>query len=599
MPTSTEIITGLQYDMSLISGALHTSHQPAYQFSYQFESAQPGDLSHGYTGWTAFGAGEKAALRGALSHIESFLNVSFNEVSGAGDPDLNLGKVDLSGSTAGLGGFNYSSSGGALVSYDNFAVFDNSINLASNHLWLILHELGHALGLKHSFDSDGGNGVLDPAYDNRKYTLMSYTDNPETSQNLGGFGLFDILALQDRWGANTSTNSGDSRYSGPRVTGVDVIWDSGGTDHLDASGLGSAVQLDLNAGSYSRFGAHDDVAIAFGVTLENASGGAGDDQLTGNEVDNLLSGGAGNDTLTGGAGRDSALFSSTSTAITVRALGDALQVTSDDGIDLIREVEVFQFADTSLSLAQMQALAAGITNVTLRGDGGDNTLRGGAGNDRLLGEGGNDALFGGAGNDTLNGGAGDDTLQGGDSTADLRDVIYGGAGQDVIDGGYGNDLIYGQDGNDVIAGGFGADDLQGQDGHDVITGGAFSDLIYGGAGNDFVNGGFGHDRINGGSGADRFYHLGIADHGSDWLQDYSAPEGDVLLFGDPGATADDFQVNFSHTSNAEGIRSGDQDVAEGFVIYKPSGQIIWALVDGAGQDQINLKIGGEVFDLLA
>ena len=190
-------------------------------------------------------------------------------------------------------------------------------------------------------------------------------------------------------------------------------------------------------------------------------------------------------------------------------------------------------------------------------------------------------------------------IAGGSSSADLRDVIYGGSGNDNIDGGYGNDLIYGQDGNDTLAGGFGADDLQGMNGDDVITGSALSDLVYGGAGNDFVNGGFGYDRINGGSGADRFYHLGIYDHGSDWIQDYTAAEGDVLLFGDGAVTADDFQVNFSHTANAEGIRSGDQNVAEGFVIYKPSGQIIWALVDGAGQDEINLKIGGELFDLLA
>ena len=146
MLTSTEIITGLHYDMSLVSGALNTSSQPAYQFSYQFESAQPGDLSYGYTGWTALSGGEKAALRGALDHIESFLNVSFSEVRGSADPDMNLGKVDLSGSTAGLGGFSYSAAGGSLVSYDNFAVFSNAINLASNQLWLILHELGHALG---------------------------------------------------------------------------------------------------------------------------------------------------------------------------------------------------------------------------------------------------------------------------------------------------------------------------------------------------------------------------------------------------------------------------------------------------------------------
>ena len=595
MPTSTEIITGLQYDMSLISGALNTSSQPAYQFSYQFESSQPGDLSHSYSGWTALAASEKAALRGALDHIEGFLNVAFTEVSGAADPDLNLGKVGMDGSTDGLGGFNYTTAGGDLVSYDNFAVFSNTINLASNQLRLILHELGHALGLKHPFESDGGNGELDPAYDNYKYTVMSYSGNPETSQDPDGFGLFDILALQQRWGANTSTNSGDNRYTGPRVAGVDVIWDSGGMDHLDASGLDADVVLNLNGGSYSRFGSHEDVAIAFGVTLENASGGSGDDQLTGNGAANRLSGGAGNDTLQGGAGSDTAVFSAASSAISLGTLGDSLRISSEDGVDLIREVEVFQFADISLILAQMQALAVG---VFLRGDAGDDTLLGGVGNDRLLGEGGNDSLLGGNGTDTLNGGSGNDTIVGGDSTADLRDVIYGGSGRDVIDGGYGNDLVYGQDGNDTIAGGFGADDLQGQNGHDVITGGAFSDLIYGGAGADFVNGGFGYDRINGGSGADRFYHLGIYDHGSDWIQDYTAAEGDVLLFGDAGVTADDFQVNFSHTANAEGLRSGDQDVAEGFVIYRPSGQIIWALVDGAGQDEINMKIGGELFDLL-
>ena len=190
-------------------------------------------------------------------------------------------------------------------------------------------------------------------------------------------------------------------------------------------------------------------------------------------------------------------------------------------------------------------------------------------------------------------------LTGGSGTDDLRDVIYGGDGNDLLFGGYGNDLIYGMDGNDTIAGGFGADELQGQNGNDVITGSALSDVVFGGAGDDFVNGGFGHDRINGGAGADKFYHLGVSDHGSDWLQDYNAAEGDVLLFGDSSVSADDFQVNLAHTASAAGERSGDDDVQEAFVIYKPTEQIIWALVDGAGQDEINLKIGGEVFDLLA
>ena len=242
-------------------------------------------------------------------------------------------------------------------------------------------------------------------------------------------------------------------------------------------------------------------------------------------------------------------------------------------------------------------------DLAILGAGGDRAM-GGAGSDRLLGEAGDDTLMGGDGADTLNGGDGDDLIRGGTTEADLRDVIYAGAGNDSVDGGHGNDQIYGQGGNDTLAGGFGADTLEGQDGDDVITGSALGDIVFGNAGDDFVNGGFGHDLINGGSGADKFFHAGgdadaILGHGSDWVQDYDAAEGDVLVFGG-AASAADFQVNFTHTANREtGERSGEDDVQEAFVIYRPTGQILWALVDGGGQGSINLQIGADVFDLLA
>lgn len=221
-----------------------------------------------------------------------------------------------------------------------------------------------------------------------------------------------------------------------------------------------------------------------------------------------------------------------------------------------------------------------------------------SGNDKLNGLGGDDTLNGGNGLDTLNGGDGDDFLYGGASPLDLRDVIYGGNGADHIDGGFGNDLLYGGNGNDTILGGAGADELIGQSGNDVINGSAFSDLVFGGDGDDFVNGGFGHDRINGGSGADKFFHTGELGHGSDWIQDYTAGEGDVLLYNDSSADRSDFQVNFAHTESADGERAGTDEVREAFVIYKPTGQIIWALVDGEGQSSINLQLGGETYDLL-
>lgn len=221
-------------------------------------------------------------------------------------------------------------------------------------------------------------------------------------------------------------------------------------------------------------------------------------------------------------------------------------------------------------------------------------LRGTAASEFLEGSVATELIRAGDGADTIAAGAGDDTVEGGDSDLDLSDVIYGGEGNDSIDGGYGNDELRGDAGNDTITGGFGGDTVIGGIGDDVLTGSALGDVLFGGDGEDFINGGFGYDRVNGGSGADEFYHLGIFDHGSDWIQDYGAAEGDVLVFGNADATRAQFQINTAATPNA-----GLNDVEEAFVVYRPTGQIIWALIDGAGQDEINLRIGGDVFDLMA
>lgn len=221
------------------------------------------------------------------------------------------------------------------------------------------------------------------------------------------------------------------------------------------------------------------------------------------------------------------------------------------------------------------------------------SLTGSAQDDRLVGADLDDVIYGGLGNDTLVGGSGDDLLVGGEDVDDLRDLIFGGAGNDTIDGGYGNDELRGDSGNDVIAGGFGADLVIGGEGNDMLTGSALGDRLFGGDGDDFLNGGFGFDQLNGGDGADTFYHLGTENHGSDWIQDYLGSQGDTLAFGNAAATAAQFQINTALTQGA-----GEADVAEAFVIYKPTGQILWALVDGANQDEINLTLGGTTFDLL-
>ncbi|UWQ19645.1 calcium-binding protein [Jannaschia sp. M317] len=317
-------------------------------------------------------------------------------------------------------------------------------------------------------------------------------------------------------------------------------------------------------------------------TADRIEGRGGDDLLQGFGGNDTLDGGTGADQMYGGAGDDTYFVDNTEDYIREQAGGGA-------------QDRVF----SSISWSMNQEDRAHLEHLTLIGAGpidgtGNaraNEIIGTPDSNRLSGEAGNDTLRGLDGADTLSGGAGNDLIEGGETEADLRDVIFGGDGDDTIDGGYGNDALRGDAGNDQIAGGFGADTVIGGAGNDTLTGSAFGDEIFGGDGMDFVNGGFGSDRVNGGADADSFFHLGIADHGSDWIQDYNAADGDVLVYGG-NATRDQFQINVTTTPTA-----GADDVAEAFVIYRPTGQILWALVDGDGQDQINLRLGGQVFDL--
>ena len=54
-----------------------------------------------------------------------------------------------------------------------------------------------------------------------------------------------------------------------------------------------------------------------------------------------------------------------------------------------------------------------------------------------------------------------------------------------------------------------------------------------------------------------------------------------------------------YARTAEGWVAEQAGVEEAFVIYRPTGQIMWALVDGGDQDEIILRIAGVDYDLLA
>ncbi|MBC3966550.1 serralysin family metalloprotease [Pseudomonas simiae] len=189
----------------------------------------------------------------------------------------------------------------------------------------LVHELGHALGLSHPSQYDVSSGSAKAGYleDSESHTTMSYLGERHGYMNHGGIRasapqLDDISAYQQEYGANHETRKDDTTYGFNSNTDRDflsvkadqdkmvaAIWDGGGTDTLDFSGYQQDQQISLKAGTFSDVGGlKGNVSIAYGVTIENAVGGFGNDLLVGNGVANTLNGGEGNDRIYGAGGAD-------------------------------------------------------------------------------------------------------------------------------------------------------------------------------------------------------------------------------------------------------------------------------------------------------
>ena len=151
-----------------------------------------------------------------------------------------------------------------------------------------------------------------------------WTGQPSKSVDWGyekGPGAFDIAAIQALYGANMSYHTGDDIYLLPTAnvsgTGWTTIWDAGGTlDTIEAPLNAGSATIDLraatltpndpNAGGYVSWvkGIAGGFTIAHGVSIENATGGSGNDKLTGNEIANILDGRGGADRMEGLGGND-------------------------------------------------------------------------------------------------------------------------------------------------------------------------------------------------------------------------------------------------------------------------------------------------------
>ena len=266
------------------------------------------------SGYEAFASEmAKAGARLAMSLYAEVSGVTFVEAATA-DITFMFGV----GSGNGGGWANYPSGGGGYVQVGHVS-WEADMAPGTYALNLLLHELGHGMGLAHPGEYNGDSAVYadaDHYNDSGQYTNMSYWSETYTGaefSDLATLGLHDILAIQQEYGINWTTRAGNTTYGfnatagasydlGPDAAMGFCIWDGGGRDVLDFSGAPGAVVMDLRQGGFSSTGAGTwNVSIAYGAMIEDAVAGAGDDLLRGNDAANRMEGGAGADLILGGA----------------------------------------------------------------------------------------------------------------------------------------------------------------------------------------------------------------------------------------------------------------------------------------------------------
>jgi len=349
---------------SLMSGYKWGTSTTGTTLTYKFFDSLPSYYSTSATeshNFQSFNSQMRAATDRILDQIETFTSIKFVEATGA-TTQLGFAQASL---TPGVGAWAYypsSNSMGGDVWTNN--IYANTQTPAEGNygFYTLMHEIGHALGLQHTFTA----GLTGDEASSR-YSVMAYDWSPYFSSS---YMVYDIAALQKLYGANMTYHTGNDVYV-TNSTLAYTIWDAGGNDTLSAEAQKSNVTLDLREGEYSTVGLTRNIGIAFGAIIENAIGGTGNDTLIGNAANNALTGGDGNDifvaskgvdSILGGNGVDMLVFDDILSAFSLYKIDSlTLGIEAKTGVystTTANSIERFMFGVTEYSFASLSAIAS-------------------------------------------------------------------------------------------------------------------------------------------------------------------------------------------------------------------------------------------------
>ena len=353
---------------------------------------------------------EKDAFLAALHVYETVADVVFVEVNSRAEADFKiityLGTPGAGASLLGrMSPPNELNEGQAEFNAGDVRWSEEGLTPGGFYFPTLLHEFGHGMGMAHPHDNGGrssimrgagggtagiGGGLGDFDLSQQVFTVMSYNDGWQTSPYgqpasggltgtevdqfgwVGTLSPLDIAVIQDKYGVNEDTATGNDTYTLADASGPEVyhqsIWDAGGVDQIVYDGARDATidlrpaTLRYEEGGGGRvsfaYGVFGGFTIAYGVTIEQARTGSGNDTLFGNDVANLLSAGDGNDSINGGGGNDTLIGGRGSDTLTGGAGSDIFQflANQDSGRGLGRDVITdFEQGSDKIDLSALDA----------------------------------------------------------------------------------------------------------------------------------------------------------------------------------------------------------------------------------------------------